>query len=236
MAKNSTVLEPFLEKARVVPIGIDLERLARVPEVDSRAAEIRNGAPRGLLLYVGPLDESRGIEYLLQAMIGLRSALVVIGTGPMEQKLVGMAEDLGVRDRVLFRGQVTDMEVVSHMHACDCLVLPSAGGPNFYGLAQLEAMACGKPIISTRPENGVSFVNMDGVTGYVVPPLDSSALAYRIKALLQDGSLCAQMGERARKRVEEAFSADRMVDSILGQYCDSLARQSAAFGRDSRSR
>jgi len=85
-------------------------------------------------------------------------------------------------------------------------------------------MACGKPVVSTRLETGVQYVNQDGQTGLIVPPRRSGALAEAMNRLLEDGRLRARMGIEARRRVEREFTKERMAQGTLKLYEEVLAR------------
>jgi rhamnosyl/mannosyltransferase len=88
-----------------------------------------------------------------------------------------------------------------------------------FGIVQLEAMACGKPVVNTQIEgSGVPFVSCDGETGLTVPPADPDALATAIARLLRDDRLRAQLGSAARQRVQQHFTLEQMRDSILAVY------------------
>jgi rhamnosyl/mannosyltransferase len=103
-------------------------------------------------------------------------------------------------------------------HACDVFVLPSLDRSESFGIAQLEAMACGKPVVSSDLPTGVRFVNQHGVTGLLCPPGDSAALADALNRLLGDPALLARFGEAARRRVAEQFTVERMVARTLDVY------------------
>ncbi|HID86668.1 MAG TPA: glycosyltransferase, partial [Anaerolineae bacterium] len=128
------------------------------------------------------------------------------------------AEDLGLRDRVVFLGEVPDEEVPLYYHACDLFVLPASERSEAFGVVQIEAMACGKPVICTELGTGTSYVNVHGETGLVVPPRDPSALAEAIGRLLADGELRREMGKRGRKRAARAFSKEAMMDRVMRLY------------------
>ena len=87
-----------------------------------------------------------------------------------------------------------------------------------FGIVQLEAMACGKPVVSTSLPTGVPFVNQDGKTGIVVPPKDSNALARAINTLLDNPALREKYGKYAKERVKREFAREVMVEKILRVY------------------
>ena len=103
---------------------------------------------------------------------------------------------------------------------CDIFVLPSRGPGETWGLAVNEAMACGKPVISTQLGTGTCFVNQDGVTGFVVKPYDSNVLADKINLLINDSKLRTQMGANGRQRVVEYFNPERFASQLKDTIFD----------------
>jgi glycosyltransferase involved in cell wall biosynthesis len=97
-------------------------------------------------------------------------------------------------------------------------VLPSISRNEAFGLVQLEAMACYKPVVSTDLQTGVPYVNRNGVTGFVVPPKDPRALAEAINRLLEDEGLKVRMGIEGRRRVEKEFTREKMARETLKLY------------------
>ena len=87
-------------------------------------------------------------------------------------------------------------------------------------------MACGKPVVNTRLDSGVTFVSVDGVTGLTVPPADSESLAAALDRLLKDPALLASYGRAARARVEREFDLEAMGRSTLRLYEEIMSRPS----------
>ena len=87
-----------------------------------------------------------------------------------------------------------------------------------FRIVQLEAMACGKPVVSTNLPTGVPFVNQDGKTGIVVPPKDSNALTRAINILLDDPALRERYGNCAKERVKREFTREVMIHRIMEVY------------------
>lgn len=173
---------------------------------------------RPSILFVGRLRYYKGLEYLLEAMRDVEAALWVIGVGPMAAKWQELVRNWGLHERVHFLGEVSDDELPAYYQAADVFVLPASHRSEAFGVVQLEAMAAGKPVVSTELGTGTSFVNQDGVTGFVVSPCDAGALARAVNRLLADPELRQTMGERGRQRVLEYFSVDRMVYDIIDVY------------------
>jgi rhamnosyl/mannosyltransferase len=108
------------------------------------------------------------------------------------------------------------------------LVLPSVTVDEMFGLVLLEAMASGRPIITTELPSGVREVNAPGVTGLEVPARDPAALARAMAALAEDPARRRTMGEAGRQRVLERFTRRRMVQEYLEVYANVLGRAPGA--------
>lgn len=220
MVEHSPFLSRHAEKCRVIPYGIHVERYADTPELLARAAELREGHSRPIVLFVGRLVYYKGPEVLVRAMAGVDADLVVIGRGPLKRELQAIAESHGITSRVTFLDPVDDDELAAWYHAADVFCLPSVARSEAYGLVQLEAHASGTPTVSTTLTTSVPFVNADGVTGLTVPPGDVPALAEALQTLVADESLCARLGAQARERARAQFTVDRMVDRTLEVYAE----------------
>lgn len=140
----------------------------------------------------------------------------------METKLRALADDRGLTERAVFVGRVPDADLPAYYHACDLFVLPASHRSEAFGLVQLEAMACGKPVICTELGTGTSFVNVHGETGLVVPPRNPEALAAAINSLLADEPMRRRMGQRANERAKQ-FSAKTMIEKTMDLYNELMA-------------
>lgn len=214
---------PFLSaeraKCEVVPLGIDTSLFDSVASrMQSEIEKLRSIFRPEFILFVGKLRYYKGLQFLIEAMPKIDSKLVVIGSGPMETDLKALTANYRVSDKVHFVGEVTDDDLAVFYHACSLLVLPSVYRSEAYGLVQLEAHACSKPVVSTRLGTGVEFVNMDGKTGLIVPPADSAALAGAVNELLGDADRRKRMGEFAQKRARNEFDLQRMFDRVEAVY------------------
>jgi rhamnosyl/mannosyltransferase len=221
LAEHAAALAPYRDKCRVIPFGIELERLAPSDAVRARAEAIRRERPGPLLLFVGRLVPYKGVSVLVDAMRDVDATAIVVGGGPLAASLAEQARALPP-GRVVFAGEVGDDELLALYHACDAFVLPSVTRAEAFGMVQLEAMACGKPVVSTDLPSGVPWVNRDGVSGIVVPPGDAGALASALRALATDDALRARLGGGARARVEAEFTADRMASRTVALYHEVL--------------
>jgi glycosyltransferase involved in cell wall biosynthesis len=222
LADYARELADFRAKCEVIPFGIDLARLNDGPDVRDRVDTIRRQFPGPRLLFVGRLVPYKGVDVLIDAMTRVDATAVILGDGPLRDALAARAAGQGVADRVHFLGAVTDEDVVAHLHACDVFVLPSVSRQETFGVAQLEAMACGRPVVSTNLETGVPWVNQHEVTGLIVPPQDASALADAINRLLADPDLRARYGAAGRARVESQFTLSAMARATTALYREIL--------------
>ncbi|MBC7242519.1 MAG: glycosyltransferase [Anaerolineae bacterium] len=219
--ETSPWLRAFAGKCRVVPLGVDLAVLQRVDA--QQVEEIRRRFPGPLLLFVGRLRYYKGVDYLIQAMAEVPAAtLLVVGEGPMRRPWEELARGSGAAERIRFLGEVPDPELPAYYHACDVFVLPASQRSEAFGTVLLEAMACGKPVITTELGTGTSWVNRHGETGLVVPPADPDALAGAIRTLLSNPDLRRRMGEAARRRVAEEFTLERMAAGVERIYAEVL--------------
>jgi len=221
--RSSTYLQPLAHKCVVIPHGADLSRFAATAEVQRRAQELRQHYGLPLILFVGLLRYYKGLSFLIQAMPQIPGRLLVVGEGPQGQEWRELSQQLGLEEKVIFLGRVSDEGLVALYHACDVFVLPAIHRSESWGAVQVEAMACGKPVVCTELGTGTSFVNLHGQTGLVVPPRDAAALAQAIGTLLEDEPLRQQMGQRARERAEKEFSSTTMVKRLVDLYKDVLS-------------
>jgi glycosyltransferase involved in cell wall biosynthesis len=212
--ESSPVLRRLRERCRVIPLGITTERFERVKDEDVRRVRERFGAR--LVLGVGRLIYYKGFAHLVRAMRQVEGRLLLVGQGPLRAALEREAAESGVAGRVHFLGEVED--AAPYFRAADVFALPSTARSEAFGIVQLEAMACGVPVVNTRLDSGVPFVSPDGVTGLTVPPGDADALAAALNRLLDDPDLRARLGDAGRRRVRAHFTADAMAAETMRLY------------------
>lgn len=228
LVEHSEFLRPVAAKCRVVPFGYDLTRYAATPETLARAAKLRDGHTRPIVLFVGRLVYYKGVDVLVRAMADVEADLVVIGTGPLECTMREIAVAAGIADRITFMPPVPDDELVAWYHAADVFCLPSVERSEAFGAVQVEAHACGTPVVSTDLPTGVPFVNQDGVTGLIVPPGDAVALGGALRRLVDDPELRAKLGAQARDRAHAMFSLEAMTSGVMDVYREALEMRKGA--------
>jgi glycosyltransferase involved in cell wall biosynthesis len=215
---SSPTLRRFRDKCEVIPIGIETGRFSLNGSRHTEVQKIRSKYGPRIVLFVGRLAYYKGVEYLIRAMKGIDGTLLLVGEGPLEAEMKRLAASMGILDRCIFLGRISDEELPLYYQACDVFVLPSIAPTEAYGIVQLEAMASGKPVVCTSLPTGVTFVNLAGKTGLVVPPADEQALAGAINKLLTDHALRDKYGLFAKQRVEREFTSGAMVDKVYQLY------------------
>ena len=214
-------------KAHVIPFGVDERRFA--PRAHPSRPECyppADGRPVGL--FVGRLVGYKGLDVLLQAMVGTDLRVVIVGDGPLRESLEQQIAELHLGYRAILAGPVPDKQLPGYYQSADYFVFPSTTPAEMFGISQVEAMSCSLPVISTSLTTGVSEVGEPDVTCLVVPPNDVVALRTAMERLAGDAALRVKMGEAARSRVERRFTLTKMVDDHL-ELCQELMRAQAAL-------
>jgi glycosyltransferase involved in cell wall biosynthesis len=211
----STSLAPHRDKCVVIPFGIDAGRFAAPRALPPN---IPVPARRPILLTVGRLVGYKGHRWLIDAMKKIEGTLWIVGTGPLEDQLRRQVSESVLNERVQFLGNVADADLPALYQACDIFVLPSITPNEAFGIVQLEAMACGKPVVSCDLKSGVPWVNQHNVTGFVVPPRDSERLGKAIQQLANDPALAKQLGEAGRQRVAAELTEEKMVARYMNLF------------------
>jgi glycosyltransferase involved in cell wall biosynthesis len=213
---SSAVLSAYRDRCHVIPYGIPAEQFYACDP--SLVESIRNRHGARLIISVGRLIYYKGFEYLIRAMAKVDGRLLIIGDGPLRESLQKESQALGLSDKVAFLGEIQNQDIVPYYHAASIFALASIARSEAFGIVQLEAMASGKPVVNTNLASGVPFVSLHGKTGITVEPKDPRALAQAINLLLDDDALREQYGIAARRRVEQEFSLDKMVNRTLQLY------------------
>lgn len=212
-------------RVAVIPFGIRLDRFSDLDERQRALADsIRRRYEGPRILFVGRLVYYKGLDLLVDAMASTPGTLLMAGEGPLENEVRERAAARGVADRAHILGRVGEPDLPAYYEAADIVVLPSIAPTETFGVVQLEAMAAGRPVVSTNLPTGVPWVNQDGVTGLVVPPGDVSALAAALTRLGLDRSLRQVLAAGGLSRARSTFSIKRMVEAFRG-VVDDVATQ-----------
>ena len=218
LAEHAAALTPYRDRVRVIPFGINPSDWTasaidhrQIPRVHGRVS-----AP--FVLFAGRHVAYKGIDVLLRALESIDAHAVIAGDGPKRAEWERLASELGLASRVRFVGEVGDADLRALMQSCAAFVLPSVTRAEAFGYVQLEAMACGKPVISTDVPTGVSWVNQHNRTGLIVRAGDVHELSAGIDRLVKDAALRARLGDAGRQRVEREFTTARMRERLVSFY------------------
>jgi len=218
-AESSEPLRPWRGKVEVVPIGISDNRGSSSAH---KAAEIRRLAGgRRIVFALGRMTYYKGFEVLIDAARSLPEDSVVLigGDGDLFGHYRQLVEQAGLASKVKLLGHIVDNELASYFDACEVFCMPSTVRAEAYGVAIVEAMAMGRPVVASDiAGSGVPWVNQHQGTGLNVPVRDSGALAGALSRLLCDAELRRRLGAAARERYLREFSAQRMTERMLGVY------------------
>ncbi len=214
-------IEPYIPgDYRIIPSGVDLERfrpgLAPLPEK-------KTTTPR--ILFLGRLDERKGIDVLINAIPLIRQTIpdikvIVVGKGPMERKSRALVEKLGLNQTVQFVGPAKQSEIPRYYCGCDVYCSPALGGET-QGVVLLEAMACGVPAVASSIP-GYDETIHDGVNGILFPPGDIKALSRAIIKVINNAELRNKLIEGGLNRVKE-YAWPVIARKTLDYYCELTA-------------
>ena len=212
LGAHAAALQPYRDRITVIPFGIDPPRWT-LPALDDGAAD---AAP--FILFVGRHVPYKGVDVLIRALAGTGIRAVIAGDGPRRAAWESLARSLNVPAR--FTGDLSDADLRALFASCAALVLPSTTRAEAFGYVQLEAMASGKPVISTDVPSGVSWVNQHERTGLIVRAGDVGALRAALRRLMDDGALRARLGDQARARVADAFTMSHLRERLRAFYAE----------------
>jgi glycosyltransferase involved in cell wall biosynthesis len=206
-------------KLVTVPMGIDLKKFSPSSQGPDNLRRALGFDAKDLVVgTVARLVPDKGLECFLRMAARVLAArsdvrFLIVGDGPLRPELERLADELGIRAKVIFTGHRTDVPAL--MKAMDLFVLPTLR--EGFGVVFAEAMATGKATIGSRI-GPVAEIVEDGVTGYLVPPDDPEQFAQRVLELLGDDGKRRAFGEAGRRRVEKLFTEERMCETIERQY------------------
>jgi glycosyltransferase involved in cell wall biosynthesis len=209
--------------------GVDLEHFHVSADRGALRAELGITSP--MILTVAGLIRRKGVDTLIRALAllpeGCAFTLVVCGDGPEQPALQELSAELGIADRVVFKGRVARDQIPRYFSACDLFVLASR--TEAAGNVVLEAMASGRPVVCTDSGGPPEYVR-DGQTGFVVPVDAPVALGDRIRLLLEDEEAREVLGRQGRIVAERDHPYSALVEGYLSVYRSVLSTGPAAAG------
>lgn len=218
-------------RIRVIPIGVMNPRFD-LNKNDCHFFRKKLGLKDNeqIVLTISRLTGHKGIKYLIYAIKKVKQTipcikLVVIGRGKEEANLRDLARGLGLANAIIFYTDYVPYDEIPLAYAAaDVVVLPSLVEP--FGIAAVEAMASGKPVIASKV-GGLKDIVVNGETGFLVPPRDWRKLAQMLLMLLLDEDTRAKMGKKARERAQEKFDYLEITRQTSEVYREALKETAA---------
>ena len=210
-------------KIEIIPNGINLSEYSTLPEKGEFRRKYSIGADEKIILYLGRLHKIKGLDLLVNAFADLAKELdnvrlVMVGLDDgFLSTIKKQVKDFKIAEKVLFTGPLFERDKLMAYVDADVYVLPSVY--EIFGIAALEACACGTPVIVTD-RCGIADI-VDGNVGYVVE-YDTDQLREAIFRILSDVELVRKFREKGRKLVGEYFSWDKIIKKIEGLYEDCI--------------
>jgi phosphatidylinositol alpha-1,6-mannosyltransferase len=206
-------------KIRIVPNGVDTDRFQPAGDCQKVKRRLKAGN-RQIVLFVGRLIPRKGLGYLVEAAKRVvkerrETLFVIVGNGPLRNRLVSDVEAAGLAGNFAFLGDVSEKTLTEAYSCADVFALPSI--QEGQGIVLLEAQASGKPVVAFNV-SGVTEAMHDKETGLLVKPADSGELAEAILRLLSDESLRLKMGAKGREFVGRELSWDVCAKRMLSVY------------------
>jgi glycosyltransferase involved in cell wall biosynthesis len=223
---SSPFLPAYRSKVEVIPFGIRLAEYAMTAERFERVTAIREPNNGCNIVSVGRLVPYKGHRFLLDAVAELDGCYVtIIGDGPGRDEIVSHPTFRAGRVRLL--PSMSKRAMIDQLHAADIFAFTSVHKSEAFGISQIEAMACGKPVVCFDLPTGVTWVNQDMVSGLVCELANTADLARSLRRLVENQGLRAELGGGAQRRAESVFDERTMLDEVEG-LVSSLTSRSVA--------
>ncbi|EHL29313.1 glycosyltransferase [Legionella drancourtii] len=214
---SSPTLQKYKDKVTAIPIG--LNRASYPVPTAEQYTYWRNSFGNRFFLFIGVLRYYKGLHILLDALKNTTFPVLIVGTGPLEEELKVYANKLNLT-HVHFLGRLSDTDKMALLDLCLSVLFPSHLRSEAFGISLLEGAMMGKPLISAEIGTGTSFINVNGETGFVIPPDDAVALRDAMQFIWDNPRESALMGENAAARYQALFTGDRMVAEYGKVYED----------------
>jgi len=213
--ETSLVLKNYADKVSVIPIGLDEEAYPMASS--QRTRYWQSLFQTRFFLFIGVLRYYKGLFVLLKAAKFCKFPIVIVGEGPVEAELKQYAKQHHL-SHVHFVGEISDEDKAALLALSYAVLLPSQLRAEAFGITLLEGAMFGKAMITCEIGTGTSFVNINEETGKVIPPNDDNALKAAMQYLWDHPEICAQMGQAARARYLEHFTAEKMAKQYYDLY------------------
>lgn len=227
--EQSPHLKRAKEKLACIPIGV-----GQVVPNKKRVEEIRSRYPDKKIIYsLGRLVGYKGHKHLIDAAKYLGDEFVVLigGEGPLMPILKKQIKAEGLQQKVFLLGKISSDDFPNYYGACDVFCLSSIWKTEAFGIVQIEAMSCGKPVIATKiVASGVSWVNAHHYSGLNVQPENGKALAEAVKEILSSSDIYERYSQQALKHYMNNFTKECMLKRCEEVYHLLLSNKAIGYG------
>jgi glycosyltransferase involved in cell wall biosynthesis len=218
-AKEVLKRKGFEKEIAVIPqVGVDPELFCKM-ETSGIREKLNIGKDRFVIGFIGRLVEEKGILDLIEAASRLKDdfILLLIGSGPLQGKIIHKAKKHGIEDRVKIIGHVPSLEIPRHMNSLSCLVLPSLTRSNWkeqFGRVLIEAMSCEIPVVGS---SSGAIPSVIGDAGMIFHEGEVNDLVKALN-LMKDRETRRRLGKKARERVLKNFTQKKIAEETLHVY------------------
>ena len=208
------------EKIVEIPNGVDIKKFQKVTKREVASFKKKYGLSK-TILFVGRIHESKGLQYVTEAIKSIDCKLLIIGEDAgYKKELEKKIKSLGIGHKVIFAGNIGDEEKIKAYHACEALVLYSEW--EGFGITVIEAMASGKPVI-VSDKGSLPFLVNNKKEGFVVKFKDITDLRKRIELILTNKEESKRMGEEGKKKAKK-YEWNKIVGMYLKTYKEVLKK------------
>ncbi|MCB0162683.1 MAG: glycosyltransferase family 4 protein [Anaerolineae bacterium] len=219
------IIQWGVSEAKIVkiPLGVDLTNVTDKNNMTDEIIGRLSLSNKRIILTVARLVERKGNDMVIKSLPMVLKEIpnivyLVVGSGPMEERLTTLVNELNLQDDVIFCGDVSQEWMPVYYRICDVFIMPSRsleskGDVEGFGIVFLEANAYGKPVIGGR-SGGVPDAVLDGVTGLLVDPNSTDEIASAIIRLLTQTDYARELGENGRRRVESEMNWPKCAATV----------------------
>ena len=215
--KSSDNLQKYKEKINIIPICFDYKKYNDLEQ--NRLKAWKDKLPNKFFLFVGSFRYYKGLDYLVDSVLGKDINLVLIGNGEKYEQIKEKVYTTGANN-IYILNDVSEIDKIHIIHCCYGFVFPSNIRTEAYGISLLEAAACGKPMITAEINTGTTFINLHNKTGLVVKKSNTNELTNAMNTLLNDEKLTKKFGSNAKERILREFDFDAYIRSYISCYAE----------------
>lgn len=208
--ETSKPLRGLKNKVQIITIGIK-EKKIRHGEISLKFRQKDPEFPKRYFLFLGAKRHYKGLD-LISKVAQKYPHINFVLAGPNTEKQQTSLEN------IFGLGQVDETDKLSLLYFCDCLILPSNNRAEALGISLIEGAMFSKPLVSCEIASGTSYVNKNGITGFVVRPDSAEELGDAILKLHNDFKLRKKFGEKAYERYQEIFRVELMAQDYKDLY------------------